>query len=316
MVDLVAGFLADLAAGDPPFRGHPVRLVGGMLTGLERLFYPPKRRVLGGSLLVASALLCTAGATIPLALLSRPLVIAGLFNPLSAVLIYFLMCNRDMVKEARTIHRHLAAGRLAEARRALSRIVGRDTARLDAAAVIRATIESVAENIVDGFTAPFFYYLIGGVPGAYLYKTVNTIDSRFGYRSSRYEEFGRAGARLDDLLNYMPARLNALLLWCAALFDGRVLAAMIRYGRRHPSPNAGIAEAGFAGFLGVALGGAASYGGIQKRKPVLGEDRLSDQERRDPALILRAVGLYWRVVGVTLAVYCAGTALGLPLFLG
>jgi adenosylcobinamide-phosphate synthase len=316
MADLVAGFFLDLAVGDPPFRGHPVRLIGGLLTGLERALYPLRRKIMAGGILLTGALASVACVTIPLALLSRPLVVWSLINPVSVVLIFFLMCNRDMVREAKIVHRHLAEGRLGEARLSLSRIVGRDTARLDEAGVIRAAIETISENIVDGFTAPFFYYMIGGIPGAYLYRTVNTVDSRFGYRSERYDRFGRIGARADDLLNFLPARLNVLFIWCATLFDGRVIRAVLAYGRKHPSPNAGLAEAAFAGRLGVALGGPSIYGGVERDKPFLGKNRLTEGERRDPVLILRAVRLYWRVVIVALAAYGAGAALGLPLFFG
>jgi adenosylcobinamide-phosphate synthase len=191
----------------------------------------------------------------------------------------------------------------------VGRIVGRDVEDLERAEIIRAAVESVSENIVDGFTAPMVYLAIGGVPLAYAYRTVNTIDSRFGYRSESYERFGKAGARLDDVLNFIPARINAACLFFASGFRPRVLRSMLRFGRKHPSPNSGISEAGFAGYLGMALGGPSRYGGVLKHKPWIGSDALSGAELENTRLILRAIGLYWRTVGVTLFLFLALMAL-------
>jgi adenosylcobinamide-phosphate synthase len=231
------------------------------------------------------------------------------------VLVYFLFCNRDMVAEARAVYRRLADGDVEGVRLQVGRIVGRDTGDLDSRGVIRAAVESVAESLVDGVGAPLLYLVLGGASLAYAYRTVNTVDLRFGYRDRRYERFGKAGARLDDLLNFVPARLNALFLFAAAGLDRRVWRSMRRFGREHPSPNSGIAEAGFAGALGMALGGASRYEGVLRDKPVLGRDRLSAGELEDPRLILRALALYWRVTAVSMAFHAALLALPfLPLF--
>ncbi|MFW6180767.1 MAG: adenosylcobinamide-phosphate synthase CbiB, partial [Spirochaetota bacterium] len=236
-------------------------------------------------------------------------------RPVDLVLVYFLFCNRDMAAEARAVYRRLAAGDLEGARLRVGRIVGRDTGELDSRGVIRAAVESVAESLVDGVGAPLLYLVLGGAPLAYAYRTVNTIDSRFGYRDRRYERFGKAGARLDDLLNFVPSRLNALFLFAASGMDPRVWRSMRRFGRKHPSPNSGIAEAGFAGALGMALGGPSRYGGVLEDRPVLGRDRLSEEELDDPRLILQAVALYWRVTAVSLACHAALLVLpALPLF--
>jgi adenosylcobinamide-phosphate synthase len=181
--------------------------------------------------------------------------------------------------------------------------VGRDTEHLGKKDLIRATIESVAENLVDGFTAPLFYLVLGGMPLAYIYKTVNTVDSCFGYRTERYERFGKVGARLDDLLNFIPARVNGFIILCAAGFGKQVLRPMIRYSRAHPSPNSGISEAGFAGYLGLSLGGPSTYGGVEKFKPWIGEDRLSEEQKEDPALILQAVSFYWKATTLSLVLH-------------
>jgi len=314
VLNVLLAFFLDLLIGDPVFRGHPVRLIGSMLSFFERIFYPLQWKLFAGFLLVLCSLLVVFTLTILLNWVKRFLILPFSLNVLTLFLLYFLFCNRDMVREAKSVYWALEEGDLTLARERVSRIVGRDTARLDVRGVIRATVESASENIVDGFTAPLFYFLIGGIPLAYMYKTINTIDSRFGYRNSRYERFGKIGARLDDGLNFIPARLNGFFLYCASGFSAEVLQTMVRDGRKNPSPNSGIAEAGFSAFLGLRLGGPSVYGTVLKHKPWIGEDRLSDAELENPRLILRAVSFYWRVVLVTLFVFLACLSLlALPL---
>jgi adenosylcobinamide-phosphate synthase len=322
ILNAAIAFVLDLLVGDPVFALHPTRLVGGLLSRLERLLYGIRNKTLGGGILAVSALLAAGGlaigATVGAVALARALGLPGWFrypllrgfNPLIAVLAFFLFCNRDMMEEARAVYERLEAGDLAGARGRLGRIVGRDTERLDQKAVIRATVETVSENIVDGFTSPFFYLLLGGLPLACVFKTASTMDSMFGYRDERYEKFGKIGARLDDALNYIPARLNFVIMLAATGFSPGLLRGVLRSGRAHPSPNSGIAESAFAGHLGLALGGPSAYGGIEKKKPWLGEDRLSESERSDPRLILRATRLYARVVVVTFLIgsACAAAA--------
>jgi adenosylcobinamide-phosphate synthase len=316
-LNVLLAFLLDLVIGDPAIKAHPVRLIGGLLGVFERLFYPVKWKFVGGLLLVVCSILSVLLVMVGLWYVSGLLTLPFSINVVHIVLLAFLFCNRDMVKEARQIHGCLKRGKLDEARAQLSRIVGRDTENLDTHGIIRATVETVAENVVDGFTAPLFYLLIGGAPLAYVYKTVNTIDSRFGYRNEAHEYFGKAGARLDDALGFLPARLNAAFSFCATLFNRDVYRTVTRHGRRHPSPNSGIAEAVFAGYLGMALGGPSLYGSREKKKPWIGENRMSMEELGNPDIILRALGLYWRIVWLTLiAGLAAFTFLGLPLVFG
>jgi adenosylcobinamide-phosphate synthase len=316
-INVVIAFLLDLLIGDPPIRAHPVRLVGGMLSFFERLLYPLKKKFIGGLLLVVLSL-CTVSAVMVGLWFLMPLFTLPIpINALLIILLFFLFCNRDMVREARKVHALLEENSLHEARVQVGRIVGRDTAHLGRREIIRATVESVAENVVDGFTAPLFYLLVGGVPLAYVYKTVNTIDSRFGYRNERYESFGKAGARLDDALGFVPARLNLFLALCATGFNRNVLRTVRGYGASHPSPNSGIAEAVFAGYLGMALGGPSHYGNVQEEKPWIGQDLMEERELQNPRLILKALGLYWRIVSVTLVVgIVALSLLNLPFIFG
>jgi adenosylcobinamide-phosphate synthase len=320
LLNAAIAFGLDFLIGDPEFTLHPTRLIGGLLSRLEGLFNGIRKKTLGGGLLTASALFAVGGlavgATVGAVSLARAIGLAGWFttpilrgfNPLLALLAYFLFCNRDMMGEARAVFDRLQGGDLPGARGRLGRIVGRDTETLDQKAVIRATVETVSENIVDGFTSPFFYLLLGGLPLAYVFKTASTIDSMFGYRDTRYEKFGKIGARLDDALNFIPARLNFIFMLVATGFSRRLWRGVLRFGRAHPSPNSGIAESAFAGYLGLALGGPSVYGGIEKQKPWLGEDRLSESERSDPRLILRATRLYARVVVVTFLIGCGCAA--------
>lgn len=305
LINVTAAFILDLIIGDPVFRYHPVRLIGSMLSFYEKLFYRFRRKLFGGFSLVLSALLTVFFVTLFLEYIKRFLYLPVSINILTVGLIYYVFCNRDMIREAKSVYFCLKEKDIEKARVRVARIVGRDTKQLDERGIIRAAVESIAENIVDGFTAPLFYLCIGGVPLAYIYKTVNTIDSLFGYRNEKYERFGKIGARLDDLLNYIPARLNLFFLFCAAEFRRDIFITMTVHGNRHPSPNAGISEAGFSAYLGVALGGPSVYGGVQKEKPWIGENKLSLDELKDPGIILKAVALYWRVVTVTLITFLA-----------
>ena len=217
LLNAAIAFGLDFLFGDPVFTLHPTRLIGGLLSRLERIFYGIRNKTLGGGLLAVSALLAVGGlavgATVGAVSLARALGLPGWFqspllrgfNPLLALLAFFLFCNRDMIEEARAVYDRLEEGDLPGARGRLGRIVGRDTESLDQKAAIRATVETVSENIVDGFTSPFLYLLLGGLPLAYVFKTASTMDSMFGYRNARYEKFGKIGARLDDALNFVPA---------------------------------------------------------------------------------------------------------------
>ncbi|MFW6138429.1 MAG: adenosylcobinamide-phosphate synthase CbiB, partial [Spirochaetota bacterium] len=238
-------------------------------------------------------------------------------NLVSAAMVYFLLCNRDMIREAKSVYILLEKNDLEGARRRVSRIVGRQTDSLDRKEIIRAAVESVAENLVDGFISPLFYLVLGGAPLGYLYKTVNTFDSMFGYKSEKYLEFGKAGARADDVLNFIPARLNVLFMLTAGGFRRSIIRTVIQHGKKHPSPNAGLAEAGFSGFLGIALGGPSVYSGEMHNKQWIGENRLSAPSMEDPGLILKAVSYYWKVVYLSFGVFLAAVYfLGLPVVFG
>jgi adenosylcobinamide-phosphate synthase len=193
-----------------------------------------------------------------------------------AFLLSFTISPRSLAAAGQEIRRYLLQNNLEQARFKVGWIVGRDTQELDVSEVTRATVETIAENIVDGIIAPLFYFLLGGVPLAYLYRAVNTMDSMVGYKNDKYIAFGMPAAKTDDLFNFIPARITALLIVIAALFlryDVKNAYHMVmRDARKHPSPNSGYAEAGVAGALGIRLGGINFYGGIKSFRAYMGDD--------------------------------------------
>lgn len=272
---LISAILLDLLIGDPRWIPHPVVYIGKLVTVLERAL---RRLVgnerLGGVLLLVMTVGITCG--IAMALLRGAYALSPYLGFSVAVLLsWSCLAARSLHLQSRLVADALVRGDLAAGRKYLSYIVGRDTAELDEPEVWRAAVETVAENSSDGVIAPLFYLILGGPPLALAYKAVNTLDSMVGYKNERYREFGWASARFDDLANFIPARLTALLMVIAAPFLGLSARGawriMVRDGRNHSSPNSGIPEAAAAGALGVQLGGTNSYGGVRVAKPTIGE---------------------------------------------
>jgi adenosylcobinamide-phosphate synthase len=289
---LLIGFILDLLFGDPRSLPHLIRGMGKLIQCLEyklrRLLPRTARGELwgGGILAFFMVLLCGALPILLLRGLYRLWPWAGLL--LEGLLCWQLLATRSLKEESMKVYDALTAGDLPGARLAVSMIVGRDTASLDATGVTRAAVETVAENTADGSVAPLFYIMLGGAGLGCFYKAVNTMDSMLGYKNRRYLYFGRAAARLDDLVNLIPARLAALLMIIGAFllgFDGKqAWRVFLRDRKNHASPNAAHTEAVCAGALGVELAGDAWYFGQLYPKPVIG-DALRPIE---PADILRA----------------------------
>lgn len=301
---LLASFFCDLLFGDPRWMPHPVRGIAWLALGAERVLRfsgMPLRVagvlcvmvVVGGTAGAAWLLIETAGRLHPVAG-----SIAGVF------LLYTSFAVKDLGDHARAVVDALISGDLSLARRKVSWMVGRDTAGLTEEGVALAATESVAENTVDGVTAPLFYALLFGPAGALAYKAVNTLDSSFGYLNERYREFGWASAKLDDLVNWLPARLTVLAIALAALlrrlgfFD--IFKAVGSGARLHASPNAGYPEAAFAGALGVTFGGPRSYGGVIHEAPLLGLHRAacSVASIRNSVLLMRLTAFVFLAAGI------------------
>lgn len=282
MITLIAiaiGFALDLLLGDPPRCPHLVVGMGRLIERLEHLLrkvVPPTPRgeLAGGAIL---ALLLPA---ISFAVDWGVLILAGLLHPLLRLVLESLLCwqclaLRSLGQAGAAVQKALEQENLPLARAAVGRVVGRDTEALDEAGVIRAAVETVAENTSDGVIAPLFYLALGGAPLGVLYKAINTMDSMVGYRNEKYQYFGASAARLDDAANFLPARLAGLLMIAAAPCVGLNATGAWRIFWRdrlqHQSPNAAHTEAAAAGALGIQLGGSACYFGKVVAKPTIGE---------------------------------------------
>jgi adenosylcobinamide-phosphate synthase len=275
LVIFLGAVALDLLIGDPKWLPHPVIGMGKLISFLEQRWNQGEHRrgkgvaltivVVGISYLVAFLLLFLAyklhmmlGVLLEIYLISTTIAIKGLRQ--AALQVAF----------------PLIQGNLTEARKQLSMIVGRDTETLSEAEIVRGTVETVAENTVDGITAPLFFALLGGAPLAIAYRAINTLDSMVGYKNERFQQFGWASARLDDVSNWIPARLTSLTIWLSALFIRpfslvQALRITLRDAPKHPSPNSGWSEAMVAGLLGIQLGGVNSYGGVLSERARMGE---------------------------------------------
>ncbi|MDR2782254.1 MAG: adenosylcobinamide-phosphate synthase CbiB [Treponema sp.] len=311
---LIIAFMLDAAAGDPAWFPHPVRGIGFLIVKGETLFrgifcrkiYSTRRERTAGAALVLSICALT------FVFFQGLIYMARYFGRMSefAVLVitaYLAISPRCLRDEAMKVYGKVRDGDLPGARAQVSRIVGRDTTCLSMEKVIKATVETVAESLADGVVAPLFYLAIGGPALSMLYKAVNTMDSMIGYKDQRYIDFGRAAAKLDDLLGWIPARIAArLLIISAAMLHFNAGNARKIYKRdrfNHASPNSGHTEASCAGALGLMLGGDAYYGGKLEQKPVIG-----DELRRAEAFdIVRAVRLMY--VSSVIFVVIAGAIL-------
>jgi adenosylcobinamide-phosphate synthase len=287
MSEILLAFLIDLFFGDPFWSWHPMRLMGKAIQRYEAWVHRLSLPLFGAGLVLALVLPFASWEVSRWVLMHLHRIGPhwhgwGLSTLLTIFLLYLCLAVRDLADHALVVVRALENGDLPAGRLAVARMVGRDTGELDETGVLRACLESVAESTCDGIVAPLFYASVGftlfgpegGAPLALAYKAVSTLDSMVGYRDERYARFGKASARLDDCLNWIPARLSVLLVSAAAWFLGlsglRALETGFHDGASHPSPNSGWPEAAFAGALDVPLGGPSRYRGVLTEKPVLG----------------------------------------------
>jgi adenosylcobinamide-phosphate synthase len=292
---LLIAFLLDALLGDPKWLPHPVKGIGIIIAHGERI----TRRILGNGYMSGILTVVAAVGSGWLAVWLSLRFCAQISPWLEAVLeiawLYLGLAARGLAQAGKEVLHALREGRLEGARTSLAQIVGRDTDGLDEGGISRAAIESVAENTVDGILSPLFFALLGGAPLLWAFKAVSTCDSMIGYKTEKYLRFGALGARLDDVANYIPARLCLLLFPAAAWLCHASPVFAWRIGWRdrknHASPNAGIPEAAMAGALKVRLGGPAWYGGELERKPFFGGE-FSDPSRTH---IARSIAIMWMV---------------------
>jgi len=300
---VIIAFIVDLLCGDPRWLPHPIRLIGKLADKMESF----SRRLLGSEsvagfftvLLVLGLTGVVAFGLIEVGNSLHPIV--GDF--LAVYFLYTTIALKDLAEHSEDVYEALADNDIDLSRKRVAMIVGRDTSQLDEEGVSRACVESVAENLVDGVTAPLFWAIIGGPVGAMLYKAVNTMDSMFGYKNEKYLKFGKVPARLDDLCNYMPARITAVIVVVISGVLGFDRAGSWRIWRRdrrkHASPNSAQTEAAFAGALGMRMGGPNYYFGSLVDKPFIGDPKFPAQ----PDHILKANRLMYGAAVVCLTLF-------------
>ena len=269
LLPLLMGVLADALLGDPAWLPHIVVKFGWLISTAERWFNEGAHRRLKGALTAIFLIGCTYILFwwfIPFCYgLNRWLGVC-----VSAIFIFYFLAGKTLIKEVRMVFKAVDES-VEKGRKQLSRIVGRDTANLDAQEIRTAALETLAENLSDGVIAPLFWYMLLGVPGMAAYKMINTLDSMIGYKTERYKDFGCWAAHIDDIANWIPARLTSLLMVLSAGRPG-LLRFVHKYGRQHASPNSGYPESALAGILDCRFGGTHTYFGQEFYKPYIGEN--------------------------------------------
>jgi len=276
---LLAAFILDIIIGDPLNFPHPIRLIGALIESLRKYLLPPgqsdKHMLVKKGFFIVLLTICITSACVIILIWIAKQLHPWLYNITLVYLVYSLIAIKALHVEAIKPVTCLKNGDITGARKWLSMVVGRDTEALDPAAIKRAVIETIAENISDGIVAPVFYLVIGGVPLAMAYKAINTLDSMIGYKHGQYLWFGRIAAKLDDIANFIPARITALLiLVLSPMVHGNPVNTMkciSSYAKKHPSPNAGWPESAMAGALNISLGGSANYNNMLHEKEWIGD---------------------------------------------
>ena len=264
---LIVGFLLDLMLGDPRWLPHPIRWFGKIILFGESKLNNGNHRLLKGAILVIIITAAVSGVLISIPVLLKDY--ACIQFAFESIMVFYGIANRSLITECYNVESTLKNVGIEAARKKLSYIVGRDTDKLSENQIRTATLETLSENLSDGVIAPLFYYAIGGIPFMFAYKLVNTLDSMIGYKNERFLLFGKAAAKLDDVLNYIPARLTALLMVLTAL-SWRGVLFIFKYGHKHLSPNAGYPEAALAGILNCRFGGNNYYKSELVMKPFIG----------------------------------------------
>ena len=309
-IQIAIAFVLDILIGDPRWLPHPVRIMGKCIEYLEILLRKVFRSERTAGIFL-TGIMVMGSYLITFKIISIFYGFGKVWGmTASIIIIFYSLSIRDLLKETGGVLNALKSGNLPKARSNLSRIVGRDTQNLSEQQVATGCIETSAESCVDGIIAPLFYAFIGGPALAMAYKSINTLDSMVGYKNERYNNFGWASAKLDDVANFIPARIAAIILPISSFICGADFSNSIRIvkrdGQKHPSPNSGIPEAAIAGALKIRLGGPSVYNGIPSNKPFIGDpinnidfDDISNTTRivMVSAIILVVFGIAFMLIG-------------------
>jgi len=287
VIKIWIAYVLDLIFGDPQNIIHPVQIIGKMINIGEKSLLGKKYKsdrkykFFAGMILNITIISLTYGITY---LIHRTSENSIIFTVAEIYLMYTVFSINSLAREGNRVYNILKEGNIERARKDLSYLVSRDTETMDEKMIIRSTMETISENTVDGIVAPMLYMFLGGLPLSMTYKAINTFDSMVGYKNEKYMDFGKFSAKLDDVANFIPARITGILIVIASMILGydykNSLKIFIRDRKNHSSPNSGHAEAGVAGALGVQFGGRVSYFGKEVDKPVIG-DKIKDFELED-----------------------------------
>ncbi len=271
ILPLLIGYILDLLLGDPRSLPHPIRLYGNLIIYGEKIANKGRFKFIKGALL--TLILCISTFIFFYYLITLTGSILWIYYLVSSIFVFYALANKSLIDEGKAVFKALDES-LEKGRQRLSWIVGRETTKLNSQQIRTAVFETLSENLSDGVIAPLFYYAILGVPGAMLYKMINTLDSMIGYKNDRYIFFGKFAAKLDDLFNYIPARLTAVLMLLVT-FKLHKISFVFKHAKRHSSPNAGYPEAALAFIIDCRFGGPNYYHGILVEKPYIGlNDRI------------------------------------------
>ena len=274
-------YVLDLIFGDPQNVVHPVQVIGKIISAGEKVLLRKKYKFLAGAVLNIFTVSITYTS---MYLISKSVKISVFFMIIEIYLMYTIFSIKSLAREGNRVYRILKEGDIEKARKDLSYLVSRDTEMMDEKMIIRSTMETISENTVDGIVAPMFYMFLGGMPLAMAYKAINTLDSMVGYKNEKYMDFGKFSAKVDDAVNFIPARITGILIVLASMILGydykNSLKIFIRDRKNHSSPNSAHSEASVAGALGVQFGGKVSYFGKEIDKPTIG-DKTKEFELED-----------------------------------
>ena len=285
VIKIWIAYILDLIFGDPQNIIHPVQIIGKIISLGEKILLKEKSgsryKFFAGIILNIFVVSITYGLT---CLIYKSSKISGVFTVIEIYLMYTVFSVNSLAREGNRVYNILKEGNIEKARKDLSYLVSRDTETMDEKMIIRSTMETISENTVDGIVAPMFYIFLGGLPLAMTYKAINTLDSMVGYKNEKYMDFGKFSAKIDDIANFIPARITGFLIVAASMIlrynYKNSLKIFIRDRKNHSSPNSAHAEASVAGALGVQFGGRVSYFGKEADKPTIG-DKIKDFELED-----------------------------------